>query len=300
MIDLSERLGFKAGFSPEDSKFCFDNPADSGEEWKKSLASKVIEAEKERFLWQSMMFAQEFTDSEGNITTCPELKRFYPKNPDSVLYSGYRGVGSGNPNFSKLALRQLRFDLTLIPPGGIGKEFMRTEGHEHLLGFPEIYSVIYGRAGFLLWTMNIDRENDAMFAEAGEGEHVIFPPGYAHISINTGGSQLILADIVSKNAGPRFMRIKTKNGGPWWGILKENQLEFVKNPRFKDFYPDGQGLRRVIPAPEVPKLGLRKGMPLWELSGKVADNLNFLNYTNTDRRDDELYAQAFLHYNQRL
>lgn len=57
--------------------------------------------------------------------------------PNFEVYYVYRGVEWKN---------DLRYDITIIPPKMLGKEFPKTKGHKHLNNFQELIRVLEGKA----------------------------------------------------------------------------------------------------------------------------------------------------------
>src|SRR3990167_10567232 len=68
-------------------------------------------------------------------------KKWVKESPNITLYYMYRGIKRKNG---------LRYDITIIPPKMLGKEFVKTKGHEHKNHFPELYMVLEGKALYLM------------------------------------------------------------------------------------------------------------------------------------------------------
>src|SRR3989304_871257 len=68
---------------------------------------------------------------------------------DDSLYYMYRDVRE-RVDEEKIKANKLRYDLTVILPRMIGREFNKTYGHYHPASYPEVYEVISGRALYLL------------------------------------------------------------------------------------------------------------------------------------------------------
>jgi oxalate decarboxylase/phosphoglucose isomerase-like protein (cupin superfamily) len=223
-------------------------------------------------LWKSLKFAVDFTDETGKESGQPILSQYY--DPDKVLYGGHQGpYWNDQELIAKVKQSNLRPDVTFLPAGTIGDEFIRTEGHHHISNFPEVYETIYGQNIYLLFKPKVNNpESDeaplnpdyheiedvmAVFAEP--GDHVIFLPGYPHISINIGNTPFVMTDWVSTNANSSFKYIKRHNGAPYWVVKgRDGRPEFIPNPRYKGAVPT---IRLVRPAPEIPEFGLKIGCP---------------------------------------
>ncbi len=78
--------------------------------------------------------------------------------------------------------QNVRFDVTVIPPGTVGKEYVKTKGHYHPqspsgVGYPEFYQVFAGEAFYLLQRSDL---GDIVTVAAKTGEFVLIPPGDDH------------------------------------------------------------------------------------------------------------------------
>ena len=112
-----------------------------------------------------------------------DLKENFP------AYYMFRDVYYSKKDHETIKEHGLRFDITVIPPKKIGKEFIKTFGHYHPpaednLSYTEIYEVLKGEAIYLLQKVEGDKVVDVVAVEAGEGDKVIIPPNYGHVTIN--------------------------------------------------------------------------------------------------------------------
>ncbi len=292
MRDITDKLGIPAMFNPKASKLIYGSGVIFLKAWEKTLGKNSMSGDA---LWKSLMFAQEFTSKNGNTIQEPDLKEY--GEPNSVLYFGHQGAFWDNSRLLKqLEEHKLRPDVTIIPPGTIGKEFMRTEGHYHLSNLPEVYQNAHGKNIFLLFKTKDEKGEsedieDILAVTAEPGEIVLFPPRYQHISINTGSEGFVMTDLVSVNANSDFKYIKKHNGAPYWVIKGENaKPEYIRNPRYKGNVPK---IRIVKPADEIPEFGLKKGKPIFSIvqEGKIS-LLDFLN--DSSDKYDKIYEKAFV------
>ncbi len=287
MIDISKKIGLPASFDPDNLKVEFGNNVIYKKYWEKNLSSTVVSNEP---LWKSLKFASNFTNEDGDIIKEPVLENFWSKNK---LYFGYRGIYLNNKGFlDEISKNNITPDITILPAGRIDNEYIRTEGHEHLSLTPEVYEVIFGNAIFILFKPELNYKeniNDAFAIFAEEGDHILFPPSYHHITVNMGDKPLFVTDFNSSNANSDFKFIKKHNGAPYWVIKGNNGPEFLKNPRYKGEIPQ---IRIVKPAEEIEEFGLRKGVPMFSLvkEGKI-NMLDFLN--DSTNKYDPIYQKAF-------
>ena len=128
------------------------------------------------------------------------------------VYYVWRYVHLKNDN-EKIKAADLRYDLTLIPPGTIDGEFVKTAGHYHL-PYPEVHEVLYGRAYFLIQSFNKNQKNikSVYLIEAGPDEKFVVPPGFGHNMINVFNEPLLTANWVSEKAVYDYESYKNNHG----------------------------------------------------------------------------------------
>ena len=192
------------------------------------------------------------------------------RHPDP-LYFMYRDLAKTDADWTWLHGHSLRFDLTVIPPADLCGEWVKTKGHYHPknaagVGYPEIYEVIGGRAHYLLQSRALD---DVVLVSAEEGDIVIIPPDYGHITINPSGNEtLIMANIVSTAFQSEYAEYEKRAGAAYYEM---RDGEFRKNPR----YPATPVIRHLRPRSGT---GIHRILdpPLYSLIGN-AEALAFLN-----------------------
>ena len=150
--------------------------------------------------------------------------------PNLELYYMYRGVKKKG---------DLRYDITVIPPKTLGKEFTRTKGNRNWKKFPELYTVLKGRAIFLFQktekTSNIIE--DIVAVETKEGGWVIIPPFYAVITINPSRKELKIGNWVSEKNKNIYKELERMKGAGYFytkkGWIKNKNYKKVPNMRFE-------------------------------------------------------------------
>jgi glucose-6-phosphate isomerase len=165
-------------------------------------------------------------------------KKWAKTAPNLELYYMYRGVKKEGV---------LRYDITIIPPRMLGKEFVKTKGHEHSGPFQELYIVLEGKAIFLMQKYNKDtREVENVFAiRAKEGESVIVPLGYGHVTINPARVKLKMANWINKKCRGIYDWFEKKEGGCYF----YTKSGWIRNKKY-DRVP---GLRFEKPLKKIPK-----------------------------------------------
>jgi glucose-6-phosphate isomerase len=130
------------------------------------------------------------------------------------VYLMYRGVSSLNPEFRRLEKKYgVRYDLTLIRNGLMGRQYIRTVGHYHPKKYSEIYEVLHGRAAFLLQSKDLKK---MMIIVANKGETVVIPPGFGHQTTNIGDSQLLTGNLVYRGFKSDYSVYKKRHGGAFY------------------------------------------------------------------------------------
>lgn len=193
------------------------------------------------------------------------------EDPGRPLYFMYRDLAKTEKDRSWLVSYDLRYDMTVIPAGVVGSEFVKTKGHFHPenpagTGYPEVYEVLAGTAHFLLQTRDA---SDVVLVKAGDGDVVVIPPGYGHVTINPGAEVLALANIVSTAFESDYTQYMAMRGAAYYETADGN---LVKNPRY------GSAARaRAAMAVPVGAFCTAHGTPLYSLVGRESC-LRFLNH----------------------
>ncbi len=183
------------------------------------------------FDMKEIIFDQEWLEKQENIK----------------LYYMYRGLGSTEEDKKKMASARLRYDITVIPPLTLGKEFNKTAGHYHSdfvkgISYPEIYEVLSGEAYYLMQSIIKDNSvNDAYFVRAVAGDKVIIPPNYGHFTINAGSENLVMANWVSLDCVSDYSKVKEKNGACYYAVLptpnpsqEGNKINWLRNKNYQN------------------------------------------------------------------
>lgn len=149
------------------------------------------------------------------------------------VYYMYRGVKLSQVLRNKIwegkKKGDLRYDITVIPPQMLGREFVKTMGHIHSQSFQELYKVLKGEAIFLLQKAENKKVEDVFAIKAKAGDVVIVPPYYGHITINPSNKNLKVANWISKKCKNFYDRIQKNNGFCYFYTKKG----WVKNTKYK-------------------------------------------------------------------
>ena len=181
---------------------------------------------------------------------------------DFDLYFMFRDLHLSRADKDKLLAQGLRYDITIIPPAMLGKEYIKTAGHYHPIvaggevTYPELYEVLEGEALYLL--QNEDH-SDVAVVHASAGDKVLVPPGYGHVTINRSNKTLKMANFVARDFSSLYEPYRAKGGGAYF-FTREG---WIKNQRCSE----ASELRR-IEAPDrasLDRLGLKKSQEMYPL-----------------------------------
>lgn len=187
-------------------------------------------------------------NKKPDIRTILDLKEvIYDKNwfrktkKNVAAYYMYRGVKRDGG---------LRYDITLFPNITLGKEFLKTKGHEHENKYGEMYKVLNGKAIFLMQKSKDKEILDVYAVLAKKGDYIIIPPDYGHITINPIKKELKTANWSSEKTKSNYSLYERMKGGCYYYTVNG----WVRNKNYK----------------KVPKLRFKKPLK------KIPSNLAFL------------------------
>ena len=181
---------------------------------------------------------------------------------DYDLYYMYRDLYLSRADKDRLLMLGLRYDITIIPPGMLGCEYIKTAGHYHpnvpegRVTYPELYEVLEGEALYLL--QNLDH-SDVVVVYATAGDKVLVPPGYGHVTINRSNKTLKMSNFVDRNFSSLYEPYREKAGAAYF---------FTKDGWIKNKGYEHAGTLRRIDAPDssrLKKLGLTKEKEMYPL-----------------------------------
>ncbi len=190
-----------------------------------------------------LSFADYIIKPEPDIRYLEDASHVLYDKPDNAenrpLYYMYRGVSYAvhQELFRKAGLR---YDLTVILPGKIGQEFIKTIGHFHPMKptghetYPEYYEVLNGEALYLLQKNSRSGEvEEVKVIAAKKGDRIFIPPGYGHVTINPGDQPLIMSNLIENSFQSLYEPFAEKHGAAYYYIqLESGKGDFIKNPHY--------------------------------------------------------------------
>lgn len=191
------------------------------------------------------------------------------------MYYMFRDLAKNDSDLELIKSQHLRYDITVIPPGMLGSEYIKTVGHYHPkvpgkdVSYPEIYQVLEGSAMYLLQKVEHGEEDivqDIAIIKAEKGDLVLIPPEYGHVTINASETTLEMANWVCRDFSSVYEPIKRLCGASYF-LLKDG---FAKNPLYKEVPP----LRYLEPLAHE-ELEMKAGENMYDLVYRT-EKLKFL------------------------
>lgn len=123
----------------------------------------------------------------------------------------------------------LAFGTTILYPGTVGDEYFMTKGHFHTrLETSEVYYTLSGEGYMVI--ENPEGETQEM--PLSKGQAVYVPRRYAHRTVNTGKSPLVVFFTFAADAGHDYGSIETK-GFRKMLVEKNGKPVIIDNPKWK-------------------------------------------------------------------
>jgi len=202
---------------------------------------------------------------------------------DDAAYYMYRNVHMiGDENLLKE--NNQRFDLTVIPAGMLGKEYIKTSGHYHPtkpgteVEYPELYFVVHGQATYLMQKHDQNGAiSDVIVARVRAGEAIMMPPFYGHVTINETSDTLVMANWVEANFASVYGDYELKIGGAYY-VKTKNLKPKTQNNYIYEVNPNYGEVAEIREAATVPLcLASLKGVPIYDYR-KHMDEIELVAY----------------------
>ncbi len=184
--------------------------------------------------------------------------------PDPV-YAIVMDVGK-EEHRNELKERMLLFGVVTFAAGRLGREPVRSQGHVHRVSShsgwspPELYEIWGGRAVIYMQEFTAENPGRCFAVEAGPGEVVVVPPGWAHATISADSEQpMTFGAWCDREYGFLYDEVRARGGLAWYPVLGKNgRLEWQANPRY---------VRSELclgPPRDYRELGLDRSVPIYE------------------------------------
>lgn len=227
-----------------------------------------------------LVFGEGVVSPEPSARSLEDLSQvlLYPGEPGpNPLYLMYRGTGLAKDQRA-MEDAGLRYDITVIYPGLIGSEYVKTLGHYHPKvpgqpwAYPEVYQVLHGRAHFLLQRGGevSGQVDDFAVADFEAGDILIIPPFYGHVTANPGNKPLVLANWIARDFQSVYDPIRLRKGLAFYDVEYKGQSTFMPNDSYGE-HPKP----RLMKPDSYPEFGLIRGKSMYRAWQEGA-SLDFL------------------------
>ena len=174
--------------------------------------------------------------------------------------------------------RNLLFGVVTYATGRLGDEPVRSQGHVHKpsprhgWSTPEVYEIWQGKAVILMQEHDADDPGRCFAVEAGVGEVVIVPPGWAHATISADPTQpLTFGAWCDRDYGFLYDGVRTHGGLAYFPLLDaEGTIRFAFNESYQY-----QPLTRKPPR-HYAELKLEAGVPIYQQHRRDPDRFLFV------------------------
>ncbi|HUT96064.1 MAG TPA: glucose-6-phosphate isomerase family protein [Candidatus Paceibacterota bacterium] len=160
--------------------------------------------------------------------------------PNMELYYMYRDFIETENDFMRVIKHDLRYDITILKPVRLGKEFNKTMGHDHPIvpgtdiTYPELYEVLEGKAVFILQDSEENKIKDIIAIKAKKGDKIIVPPNCEHLIINIGKKDLKTCNWISRSFSTHIYKpFKMKHGFGYYALKGLFGIKWVKNLNYE-------------------------------------------------------------------
>lgn len=182
--------------------------------------------------------------------------------PDPV-YAIAMDVGK-TAHAEELARRYLLFGVVAYACGTLGQEAVRSQGHIHApaphsgWSTPELFEIWEGRAIIYAQAKAEDDPGICVAIEAGPGDQVVVPPGWAHSVINaSSGSRMVFGALCERQYGFEYDKVRAHGGLAWFPLMRDGHVEWQANPRYRSSSLEIRKPR------SYPELGLDATIPIY-------------------------------------
>ncbi len=196
--------------------------------------------------------------------------------PDPV-YSIVMDIGE-QADAATLQHRNLLFGAVVYVSGRLGDEPVRSQGHVHAVAphsgwsTPELFEIWEGHAIVYAQEFTHDAPGRCIAVQAGPGDVVVAPPGWAHCVINASESErMIFGALCERQYGFVYDGVRAHGGLAWFPVWRGESIEWQPNPRYQ---PSSLAMR---PARTYPELGLRQGVPIYRQFQQDPDRLQWVS-----------------------
>ena len=163
-----------------------------------------------------------------------------------------------------LKRRYLLFGVVAYSSGRLGDEPVRSQGHTHApaphngWSSPELFEIWEGRAIVYAQEFTNDDPGRCIAIEAGPGDQVVVPPGWAHCVVNGCETErMVFGAFCERQYGFVYDGVRAHGGLAWFPLLRQGGIEWQANLRYSK-----SSLEVRCPR-SYPELGLDPNIPIY-------------------------------------
>ena len=198
------------------------------------------------------------------------------------LYTIYMGVQV--PGIAPaLQAHGLGYGAVVYNHGSLGRERLRSQGHVHSanpasgVAYSELYEFWHGRGLVYMQDAAGPEVGDVIVVEAGPGDKVAIPPGWAHATVNLGDEPMAFGAVYALDARLLYEPLRPLRGMAHY-VLTDGRLE----PNLR--YPSVPEPRRHEPH-ALPEHGIEGGRPA------LAGDIGRLDFVSRPERCPRLWQR---------
>jgi glucose-6-phosphate isomerase len=169
-------------------------------------------------------------------------------------------------DLDELKRRQLLFGVVMYAKGQLGDGPVRSQGHVHAISphcgwsTPELFEIWEGNAIVYGQEKSGDDPGRCVAIEAGPGERVVIPPGWAHYVANADANAvLIFGAWCDRQYGFDYAQMRAHHGLAWFPVMThERDIRWERNMNYVPSQLEGRKAR------SYPELGVSATMPIYQ------------------------------------
>ncbi|MGC2162668.1 MAG: glucose-6-phosphate isomerase family protein [Silvibacterium sp.] len=210
-------------------------------------------------------------------TIRPSLRDQHCDGPDPV-YVIAMDVGRLE-HIEELKKRMLLFGVVAYANGKLGEEPVRSQGHVHAVAphcgwsTPELIEIWQGRALVYLQEYASDDPGRCIAIEAGPGDQVVAPPGWAHCVINADvNARMVFGAWCCRQYGFLYDEVRAHGGLAWFPIVQKNgDITWEPNENYSSSTLSQKRAR------SYPELGIARSIPIYEQFAHNPDSIRWVS-----------------------
>ena len=192
----------------------------------------------------------------------PSLRNPQCTGPDPV-YGIAMDVGKAD-HAGDLQKRHLLFGMVAYATGRLGDEPVRSQGHIHHVAphsgwsTPELFEIWEGKAIVYAQEFAGDHPGRCIAVEAGPGDQVVVPPGWAHCVVNANEKEcMVFGALCERQYGFLYDDVRAHGGLAWFPIFRGGRIDWQSNLRYE------ASALELRTARAYPELGLDANSPIY-------------------------------------